>query len=201
MVDELNHRVNNSLAAVQSVAAQTFRDPQRSVGELRDAFRDRLLALSRVHILLAREHWEGVRLRELADGQVVPRRSGAVGGRIDIAGPEVRLAPGAAVALGMALHELTTNAAVHGALSLPHGHAQLRWWVEAGTGGGRLRLRWIEDGGPPVPSLLPRRGFGSRLIERGLAHGLRAAVRLSFDPAGLRCEVNAPLDAVSALRR
>jgi PAS domain S-box-containing protein len=189
MVDELNHRVNNSLTAVQSVAAQTFRDGRRRVGEVRNAFRDRLLALSRVHILLARGHWEGVSLQNLAEGQLVPR--GVDEKRVDIAGPDVRIGPSAAVALGMALHELATNALMYGALSSFDGHVRLSWSVEPGDGHECLRLRWVEEGGPPVhwPA------------SRGLAHGMRAGVRLLFEPPGLRCEVDAPLDAVTGARR
>ncbi|HUS14571.1 MAG TPA: sensor histidine kinase, partial [Chloroflexia bacterium] len=114
---------------------------------------------------------------------------------IDIGGPEVRLRSGAAVILGMALHELATNAARHGALSSPGGHVQLRWLVEQEDGVGWLRLRWLEVGGPLVPSP-PRFGFGSRLVERGLAHGIHGRVRLLFERSGLRCEVDAPLDSV-----
>ncbi|WP_165982758.1 HWE histidine kinase domain-containing protein [Dankookia rubra] len=194
MLNELNHRVNNSLSAVQSVAAQTFRDGQRSVAEIRDAFGDRLLALSRVNILLARGYWEGAALQELAEGQLMFRR-GSIAGRIDIAGPEVRLRSGAALVLGMALHELATNAARHGALSSPGGRVQLRWSVELEDGIRWLRLRWLEEGGPLVPSA-PRLGFGSRLVERGLAHGINGRARLLFDRAGLRCDVDAPLDGL-----
>jgi PAS domain S-box-containing protein len=200
MVDELNHRVNNSLTAVQSVAAQTLQDGQRSVGEMREAFRNRLLALSRVHVLLAREHWEGVPLKSLAAGQLSPRRDLA-SGRIDIAGPDVRIGPGAAVALGMAFHELATNALRHGALSSQSGHVRLQWSIEPGPEGGHLRLQWTEEDGPPVPSPPPRRGFGSRLLERGLAHGIQAGVRLLFETSGLRCEVDAPLKAVAGTKR
>ncbi|MBL6459501.1 PAS domain S-box protein [Belnapia sp. T6] len=198
MVDELNHRVNNSLAAVQSVAAQTFQDDRRSVAEVRDAFRSRLLALSRVHVLLAQEYWEGAPLRALVERQLIQR--GGTAERINLAGPEVRLRPGAAVAFGMALHELRMNALRHGALSGPGGRVQLHWSINRNSELERLQLSWAEEDGPPV--LRPtRRGFGSRLIERGLTHGLRAGVRLLFEPSGLRCEVDAPLEAVAAVTR
>ncbi|WP_082012288.1 HWE histidine kinase domain-containing protein [Belnapia sp. F-4-1] len=193
LVDELNHRVNNALAAVQAVATQTFRDSQRNVGEVRDVFRDRLLALSRVHVLLAKEHWEGAPLQSLAERQLMPHRGNA--GRIDLAGPEVRLAPSVAVAFGMALHELLTNALRHGALSRPEGHVRFEWSVVPDSGNKRLQLHWAEKYGPPV-SPPPHRGLGSRLIERGFTHGLRANVRMLFEPSGLRCEVDAPLATV-----
>ena len=198
LVNELNHRVNNSLAAVQAVAAQTFRESQRSVGEVREVFRDRLLALSRVHVLLAQEHWEGVPLRALVERQTIPR--GGSTGNVDLAGPEVQLRPGAAVAFGMALHELMTNALRHGALSRPDGHVRLHWLIEPDLGTHRLRLRWVEENGPSVAQPV-RRGLGLRLIERGLSYGLRAGVRLLFEPSGLRCEVDAPLDAIIPLSR
>ena len=198
LVNELNHRVNNSLAAVQAVAAQTFRESQRSVGEVREAFRDRLLALSRVHILLAQERWEGVPLRALVERQTVPR--GGSSKNVDLDGPEVQLRPGAAVAFGMALHELMTNALQHGALSRPDGHVRLHWLIEPNLGTKRLRLRWVEENGPPVIQPI-RRGLGLRLIERGLSYGLRADVRLLFEPSGMRCEVDAPLDAITSVSR
>ncbi|RZI59886.1 MAG: sensor histidine kinase, partial [Pseudomonas sp.] len=198
MVDELNHRVNNSLAAVQAVAAQTFRDGWKNVGEVRDAFRDRLLALSRVHILLAQKHWEGAPLQQLVERQLMPR--GGRSDQIEFAGPEVWLGPGAAVAFGMALHELRTNAVRHGALSCPDGQVRVHWSVEPGADGERLHFNWLEKKGPMVPPA-PRRGFGSRLIERGLSYGLHAGVHLSFEPSGLRCKMEASLTAVVPARR
>jgi PAS domain S-box-containing protein len=188
LAGELSHRINNSLAAVQSIAAQTL-------GGARAAFQGRLLALARVHALLARAWWEGVPLADLAEAQLAPVRGGP--GLVEAAGPEVRLRPEAAVALGLALGELAANAAAHGALSAPGGRVRLRWSVAPGPGGGRLRLEWSEAGGPAVPGPPARRGFGTRLVERGLAHGLRARVRLSFEPAGLRLELDAPLDALA----
>lgn len=193
LVAELNHRVNNSLTAVQAVAAQTFRDSQRSVGEVRDVFRDRLLALSRVHVLLAKEHWEGAPLRALAEGQIMPHRCDAR--RVALDGPDVRLAPGVAVAFGMALHELMTNALQHGALSVPEGALQLHWSIRPEGDNRRLKLSWTEFDGPPV-SPPTRRGLGLRLIERGFTHGLDARARLMFEPTGFRCEVDASLSAL-----
>lgn len=199
MRDELNHRVNNSLSAVQSVAAQTFREGQKNIEEVWAVFQGRLLALSRAHILLARGNWEGVLLQELAEGQLMVHRDGDAG-RINIAGPEVRLRSGATVVLGMALHELATNALRYGALSSPGGRVQLRWSVQSDGKARLLRLLWLEQGGPPVHAP-PRLGFGSRLIERGLAHEVGAGVRLLFEPSGLRCEVDAPLDAIAGATR
>jgi PAS domain S-box-containing protein len=141
LLDELNHRVNNALAAVQSLAAQTLRSGPHPEA-VRTAFLGRLSALSRAHDLLARGYWAGAPLRDLAEGQLAPHRDGDPA-RIEAAGPEVWLRPGAAVALGMALHELAANAAAHGALSSPGGRVRLDWSVSAAAGGEeRLRVRW-----------------------------------------------------------
>lgn len=191
---EVNHRVNNALAAMQSVAAQTARKAV-TADEFKAAFQERLRALARVHRLLARHHWAGVPLGELAEAQVAPHLGGNPG-RLFASGPAVSVRPGAAVTLGMALSELAANAAEHGALSTPVGHVHLQWEIKARTDGDRLSLYWAEGGGPAVrpPS---SRGFGSRLVERGLPQELRAETRLLFEPSGLRCEIDVPLDAIA----
>ncbi len=107
------------------------------------------------------------------------------------------LRPGASVALGMALSELAANAADHGALSAPGGCVRLHWEIAPDSGGDRLRLRWAEAGGPQVAGPPRSRGFGSRLVERGLPQELRAETRLLFEPSGLRCEIDVPLDAIA----
>ncbi|MBD0274043.1 MAG: PAS domain S-box protein [Acetobacteraceae bacterium] len=198
LADEVNHRVNNTLAAVQSVTAQTLRVAPFAE-EVRAALLGRPFALSRAHDLLARGYWAGAPLRDLAEAQLTPRQ-GENPERVEAVGPPVWLRPGAAVALGMALHELAANAAAHGALSVPGGRVRLDWSVEAAPGGDWLRLRWAERGGPTVPGPPARRGFGSRLIERGLAQELRAEARLLFEASGLRCEIDAPLEAVAGGR-
>lgn len=194
LLNEVNHRVNNTLAAVQSMALQTLQAAPCSE-EVRTAFLGRLFALSRVHSLLARGHWTSIPLRELALAQS-GHHSGGNPGRIKISGPEVSLRPGAAIALGMVLHELATNAAVHGALSAPSGRVQLRWSIRS-EAAGRLRMHWVEEGGPPVPGPPARRGFGARLIERGLAQEVQAETQLLFEPAGVQCEIDAPLQVVA----
>ncbi|WP_043367197.1 HWE histidine kinase domain-containing protein [Belnapia sp. F-4-1] len=195
---EVNHRVNNNLAAMQSVAAQTARKAE-TAAEFKDAFQERLRALARVHRLLAGRCWAGIPLGELAEAQVAPHLGGKVG-RLQASGPEVSLCPGAAVALGMALSELAANAADHGALSATGGCVHLRWEIEARTDGDRLLLRWAEEGGPPVRPP-PGRGFGSRLVERGLPQELQAEARLLFEPSGLRCEIDVPLDTLVGAAR
>ena len=107
-------------------------------------------------------------------------------------GPEVRLPPNPVLALGMAFHELATNAAKYGALSNEVGHVEVGWSFVTDKTQARLKLCWRECGGPPV-SPPERKGFGSRLLERGLAHELDGAVRLDYAPAGLICEIEIPV--------
>lgn len=195
MVDELNHRVKNTLAIVQGIAYQTFRD-QGIAETARIAFEERLGALATAHGLLTRENWDSVDLgdlaREACDGH-------AGFERIHIAGPLLRLAPKVAVTIAMALHELCTNATKYGALSVGNGRIDFTWSVLAAEGESKrgrdkrcLRLEWRESGGPRV--VAPRRrGFGSRMIERALAAELGGEVRLDFAPAGLVCTIEAPL--------
>ncbi|TCZ50675.1 HWE histidine kinase domain-containing protein [Roseicella aquatilis] len=194
LADEVNHRVNNTLAAVQSMALQTLRTAPCSE-DTRAAFLGRLFALSRVHDLLAKGRWRGASLHDLAEVQLAHHR-GRDPRRIEASGPELLLRPGVTVTLGLVLHELAANAAAHGALSASGGRVRLRWSAALAEGDRRLYLRWAEEGGPPLPGPPTRRGFGVRLIERGLAQELQADTRLLFKPSGLRCEIDAPLSAV-----
>ena len=183
LVNELNHRVKNTLALVQGLALQSFRDG-RGPAEARTAFQQRLAALAAAHDLLTRESWEGATLTELAEGAVA-HLSGREQ-RVVTEGPAVTIGPKPAVSLVMALHELATNAAKYGALSVPEGRVSLRWEAEEG---GPLRLEWRETGGPPVSSP-DRRGFGLRMIERALAADLAGRVELEFQPEGLVCRID-----------
>jgi PAS domain S-box-containing protein len=194
LLGELNHRVRNTLAAVLSIASQTMRGT-RSLKVFREKFSGRLLALSRSHDLLARETWEGADLGDVVLETLVPYRSEQPSARFAVSGPKVRIGPTAAVTLAMAFHELSANAAEHGALSVPAGRIAVEWSVD--WRGGRtpaLDIQWQESGGPPVS---PRgaRGFGSRLLEGGLAQELDAEVRFDFAPAGLECRIRLPLSA------
>ncbi|MEI7035189.1 ATP-binding protein [Fulvimonas yonginensis] len=190
MVDELNHRVKNTLATVQSIATQVLHGTPVHL-DAREAIETRLMALSRSHNLLTRERWEAAALADVARQALEPflRRDGAV--RFAIEGEPVRLPPKQALALGMAFHELATNAAKYGALSNDSGQVRLAWAV----GGGRLQLHWQERGGPAVRPPA-RRGFGSRLIERGLAHELDGRVRLEYACDGVVCEIDMPLPGI-----
>ena len=190
LVDELNHRVKNTLAVVQSIAAQTLRSTVLSA-DASAALEERLLALSRTHDVLTRESWEGADLAEVVDQAIAPFRSpNSV--RIEIAGPAVRLCPRTVLAIAMALQELATNAVKYGALSNATGIVRIAWNVAVKQGGTRLCLSWQEAGGPPV---MPptRRGFGSRLIERSLARDLGNAVVLTFAPTGVCCTLETDL--------
>lgn len=211
LIDELNHRVKNTLATVQAMAAQSLKNLGAGAAAGRDAFEARLLALSRAHDILTRESWASADLRGIAAQAVRPflgpdpaggdpsnRDSsgretsdrdpadrdapGANTPRITLDGPDLRLPPEGALALTMILHELCTNAVKHGALSVPGGRAALAWTVEAGPDTETLRLTWRECGGPPVVSP-SRRGFGTRLLERGLAGGRTAS--LTYEAGGL----------------
>jgi PAS domain S-box-containing protein len=190
LVNELNHRVKNTLALVQGLALQSFKDG-RDMAEAREAFQHRLAALAAAHDLLTRESWEGATLDALAAETLGLHDGGEA--RIAWHGPPVRLNPKAAVSLVMALHELCTNAAKYGALSVREGRVEVDWSVK----GDLLTILWRERGGPPVRPP-ERRGFGFRMIERALAADLDGSAKLDFDPDGLVCRIEASLaDAAS----
>jgi two-component sensor histidine kinase len=181
---ELNHRVKNTLAVVQSVAHQSF--PSEEVGpEPRQRFEQRLAALAAAHDVLTRENWEPTQL-----SSIIEAAAHAYAGdfRISIAGPEVLVRPQAAVTVAMAIHELCANAAKYGALSVPEGRVNVSWSVDERER--RLELRWQESGGPPVEPPATR-GFGSRMIERALAGELRGRSAIHFRPDGVVCEISA----------
>jgi PAS domain S-box-containing protein len=191
MINELNHRVKNTLATVQSIVWQAVRnaaDPEA----IRKYIESRLFALSRSHDLLTREHWEGAGLLDLINEAMEP--FGVANGRAErfvAAGKNIRIPPNATLALGIAFHELATNAVKYGAFSNESGSILIAWTIEPAPEGNRLVLRWQEKNGPPVepPS---RKGFGSRVIERGLAHELRGKVHLDYQSGGVACTISFP---------
>ena len=187
LINELNHRVKNTLTMVQSVAAQTFRSVD--LAALQD-FEERLLTLSNVHGLLTGERWDSADMHDIVRTSLRPHL-GADRVRLSFDGPRLRLRPKSVVALSMALHELGTNALKYGALSGERGQVTLSWSAD----NGRFRLRWEESGGPPVTRPAAT-GFGSRLIERGLSAELQGAARLDFEPGGVVCTIDAPLEAI-----
>lgn len=189
LINELNHRVKNTLASVQSVAMQTLRN-SGTLAAFQDAFVSRLVALSRAHDLLTRGHWQSAALHDIVRQTLEPY--GLDPERIRFAGPSIRLSPSAAVSLSMGLHELATNAAKYGSLSDMRGRIEIDWSIDRTAGQPVLAIDWTERDGPPVtpPS---RRGFGSRLIERGIAQELDGQVALAFDAAGVQCRIRLPL--------
>lgn len=188
MLNELNHRVKNTLATVQSIAFQTLRTA-RTPAEFREAFEARLLALSETHNLLTRENWEGAALRAIVDSEL--EALGGVGRAVVMPGAEVHLSPKAAVAVGMGIHELATNAMKYGALSVSRGLVTVHWEVRDGV----LELDWAESDGPRVEAP-QRRGFGSRLLEKGLAAELGGSVELMYREQGLTCAMRLPMAAL-----
>jgi len=191
LLNELNHRVKNTLATVQSIASQTLRTAASTVAA-REAIESRLFALSRAHDVLTRENWDGAWIGEVV-AQAMSAFQSVDQSRIHCHGPAIRLPPNVALALAMALHELATNAVKYGALSNEVGQVELSWRVDRMRELPHLLLRWEEKGGPRVVPPL-RRGFGTRLVERSLAQGhLGGEAMIDFAPAGVVCTVDAPL--------
>lgn len=187
LINELNHRVKNTLATVQSIAVQTYRaSPEPSA--FLDKFQGRLLALSKAHDLLTRRSWTGLNLADLLDAELAPFGTE----RIRREGPDTALQPRAALVFAMVVHELATNAGKYGALARASGRVSLRWSMEEVRGERRLQLSWQESGGPPV-STPPARGFGTRFIERTIRMDLGGSVELGFAPAGLHCRLSFPI--------
>lgn len=191
MVNELNHRVKNSLAAVQGIAAQSLRDA-RPMPEAREAFMRRLFAFAKTHDVLTATSWAGAALEDVAEAAVNFLQNHDRT-RVRMSGPRVWLPPKAALVLSLVLHELATNAVKYGALSNDVGHVEFDWSLEddAGAAAQRLGIRWRERNGPPVTPPT-RRGFGSRLIQEQLRSDLDSTVRFDYAPSGLVCTISAP---------
>ncbi len=187
VVNELNHRVKNTLAMIQAVAAQTFRNAG-DLPQAQAAFSARIMALARANDLLTGENWEGASLSDIVAGVSVAH-AGNQPDRFTAKGPVVRLSPKAALSLSMAMHELATNAVKYGALSQDAGRVDVSW----GVNDGRMRIEWRESGGPPVKPP-EKRGFGSRLVERGLAGEMGGTAQIDFQPQGIVCIIDAPID-------
>jgi two-component sensor histidine kinase len=190
LLDELNHRVKNTLATVQSIAIQTAKSVART-GSFENAFIARINALSRAHDLLTEVAWEGATLREVVANTLAPYAGQDQAGRVRFDGPAVRLGPNAAVTLTMAFHELATNAAKYGSLSVASGEVDVAWRFEGAPEAGIVELEWRERGGPPV-AIPTRRGFGVRLVETGLAREFGGEVQIRFEPEGLSCRMRLP---------
>ncbi len=191
MIDELNHRVKNTLSTVQSIVAQVLRRPTEPA-IMREAIEARILALSRSHDLLTSSHWQGAGLHDLVDIAMEPFE--VVEGRAErftINGANVELPPQTTLSLAIGLHELATNAVKYGAFSNDAGTITIEWTTVPAKDGDRLVLRWLEQGGPPVRPPT-HKGFGSWVIERGLAHDLNGNVSLEYLPGGVECTIDLP---------
>ncbi|WP_242076304.1 sensor histidine kinase [Brevundimonas diminuta] len=191
MIDELNHRVKNTLATVQSIAIQTARS-NTDPASFAETFQSRIMALSHTHNLLTQSHWEGADLRAILEHET--EAYGPT--RISLNGPPVSLEPAVVLSLGMIFHELATNAAKYGALHTPDGRILIDWGL-ADQRDRKLKLSWREIGGPKVTAP-ERRGFGSRLIERNIRHDLAGEIDLVYATDGLIAELTVPLDRTAA---
>jgi two-component sensor histidine kinase/PAS domain-containing protein len=183
LVNELNHRVKNTLATVQSIAHHTLRNAG-DFDTMREAIEIRIQSLARAHDLLTLQNWAGADVAEIVRLAIEPFSSP----HFNIAGPAVTVSPKQALAFSMALHELATNAVKYGALAPPVGRVEISWVVQ----GDELSFIWRERGGKPVqaPS---RRGFGSRLLEKAIALDLGGAARLDWAPDGVVWNATASL--------
>jgi PAS domain S-box-containing protein len=196
LMRELTHRSKNLLAVIQAMARQTARQGG-SIANFLERFGARLQALSRSHDLLVQESWHGASLHDLVRSQLghyLDRDHP----QVSIVGPDIHLRPEAAQSLGLALHELATNAAKYGALSRSMGRVAVEWCLAPIKSGGGLEIIWSESKGPRVGGEPRRRGFGSMVIEHNLARALDAAVELNFRPEGLECRVTVPRSQFSA---
>jgi two-component sensor histidine kinase len=189
LIRELHHRVKNTLATVQALVSATARSTT-TMTEFYHAFGARIVSLANTHTLLTEDYWQTASLREMLKNELGPYDEN--GKRILLNGPDVELASELAVPTGMAFHELTTNALKHGSLSVPQGWVEVSWDVDSEEGRRKLRVEWVERGGPPVTPPT-RRGFGSTLLQRVLTAQAQAEIAMDFDAQGLRFRMVAPL--------
>jgi len=189
LVRELHHRVRNTLAVVQAIAGATARTAT-SIQEFNGSFAERIAALAKTQALLTEDYWQTAPLREILLNELRLFGKGKAQ-RFKLEGPEVDLAADLAIPLSMALHELATNAARYGALSVRKGCVSVEWDIVTVEGRRYLHLRWVEQNGPRVVEPV-RSGFGTTLLQRVLPAQCQAQVRLEFDTAGLRFEMEAP---------
>ncbi|WP_236841683.1 HWE histidine kinase domain-containing protein [Bosea sp. PAMC 26642] len=191
LIDELNHRVKNTLSTVQSIVTEALRPPS-SLENIKESISSRIFALSRSHDLLSARNWEGTGLHDLLDAALEP--FGVANGRKErfvITGDNISVPPKVALALGIAFHELATNAVKYGAFSNEAGSILITWAIAEKSDGDRLIIRWEEKDGPPV-SPPTRKGFGSQVIKRGLAHELEGTVDLEYLSGGVACTIDIP---------
>jgi two-component sensor histidine kinase len=193
VIGELHHRMKNTLAIVEAITSQSLKTAN-SLEEATRTIADRLHALGVAHDLLVSERWSGAGCRTLIEGAVKAFQSKSLD-QFEIAGDNITVSSGPAISLSMVIHELCTNAVKHGALSAPSGRVSISWSIFSKDNLKRFKFLWKERGGPPVhePS---RKSFGSRLIEQALPGQLQGEARLRFEPDGLSCEINIPLNVM-----
>jgi two-component sensor histidine kinase len=197
ITDELSHRIKNLVAIIQSIARQTMH--QTSTKEdFETRFSGRLGAFGRSLDLLIANDWHGARIDELVRSELTP--FGVLHGvQISVKGPPLALNPNAARNIGLALHELATNASKYGALSVPEGKVAVHWELASGGGRPRFRMTWRESGGPMVTEPT-RRGFGRQVIEQITTQALAGKVRHEFLPGGVRWTLDIPAASVVSTR-
>jgi two-component sensor histidine kinase/CHASE3 domain sensor protein len=191
LMREVTHRSKNLLAVIQAIMRQTAAH-SLSIEDFQKRFADRLHSLAGSHDLLVQENWNGASLRELIRSQL-GHYSDLVGSQIRLSGPEIQLRPDAAQHIGMSLHELATNAAKYGALSVPEGQVAISWTLPSpGDAAMACTLQWVETDGPAV---IPptRRGFGRVVIERMVARALDGEVEMDYLPEGARWKLSFPI--------
>ena len=186
LIAELDHRVKNVLATVVAIIART-QEGHGSLPDFTAALESRIKALARTHELLSQNSWAGVSLRDIVRREFAPYEDG----NVQFGGPLVTLKPEAAQAMAMVLHELTTNAAKHGALSHPSGQVELRWWWLRNGSSGWLAIEWQEKGGPSVRAL-HQTGYGTNVIRELIPFELNGNVALDFASGGVRCRIEIP---------
>jgi two-component sensor histidine kinase len=190
LVRELHHRVKNTLATVQALVGATGRSTS-SFDEFYRSFSKRIASLAKTHNLLTEDYWQTAPLREIALNELKPFAESRQP-RFMLVGPPVELSADLAVPVGMAFHELTTNAVCYGALSVPTGYVRVQWNVDEVEGIRKLHLEWQEFGGPPVREP-QHQGFGSTLLQRVLPMQCHAEVEIEYAREGLRFRMDAPL--------
>lgn len=189
LIDELNHRVKNTLSTVQSITRQALRGATEPA-IIRESIESRIFALSQSHDLLSYQNWEGAELRAVVDAAFEPfRNASGFAERFQVDGPSVRLLPKVTLALGIAFHELATNAVKYGAFSNDAGTVMVKWSIDPSPGGDRLCINWQESGGPLVTPP-DHRGLGSQVLDRGLAHELGGTVKLDYLREGVACSID-----------
>ena len=189
LVNELNHRVKNTLATVQSIANQSLRNAGVE-SSVREALEGRLMAIAATHNVLTDQNWSAASLRQIVDGSVTPYRTYPA--QLTISGDDLKVSPKPAVVMALAFHELAINALKYGALSAPDGHVDIHWSVDPDD---QLLIEWAERGGPTVRPP-ERRGFGSRIVEMALPNELGGKVALDYRSDGFRCSIRSPLSAL-----